>query len=131
MNVDKNDSLNRVSWVFLSVHSSSALENVYSMIQHPKDAGRPESSIPGANGTMPSPRPMQSVSVQGTRAASPPCLIQRQVQSVCCDHCSISMQNILSYNSKQLQTVDSNQLVGAALYLAVTNFDLRKPGDIP
>ncbi|KAK1879263.1 Capping protein Arp2/3 and myosin-I linker protein 3, partial [Dissostichus eleginoides] len=36
-------------------------ENVYSMIQHPKDAGRPDSAVPGANGTMSSPRPMQGV----------------------------------------------------------------------
>ncbi|XP_060899988.1 capping protein, Arp2/3 and myosin-I linker protein 3 isoform X3 [Labrus mixtus] len=54
----------------------SALENVYSMIQHPKDAGRPESAVPGANGAMPSPRPMQGV--PGMRGPSPPCLIQRQ-----------------------------------------------------
>ncbi|KAF3858625.1 hypothetical protein F7725_011826, partial [Dissostichus mawsoni] len=27
-------------------------ENVYSMIQHPKDAGRPDSAVPGANGTI-------------------------------------------------------------------------------
>ncbi|KAM6990188.1 capping protein, Arp2/3 and myosin-I linker protein 3 isoform 2-T4 [Tautogolabrus adspersus] len=54
----------------------SALENVYSMIQHPKDAGRPESAVPGANGAMPSPRPIQGV--PGMRAPSPPCLIQRQ-----------------------------------------------------
>uniref|UniRef100_A0A4W6CTR6 Capping protein regulator and myosin 1 linker 3 n=1 Tax=Lates calcarifer TaxID=8187 RepID=A0A4W6CTR6_LATCA len=55
-----------------------ASENVYSMIQHPKDAVRPESGVPGANGTMPSPRPTQGVPVHGMRAASPPCLIQRQ-----------------------------------------------------
>uniref|UniRef100_A0A3B4W9F8 Capping protein regulator and myosin 1 linker 3 n=1 Tax=Seriola lalandi dorsalis TaxID=1841481 RepID=A0A3B4W9F8_SERLL len=59
----------------------SASENVYSMIQHPKDAVRPESAVPGANGSMPSPRPMQGAPVHGLRAASPPCLIQRQVQS--------------------------------------------------
>ncbi|XP_070701544.1 capping protein, Arp2/3 and myosin-I linker protein 3 [Pempheris klunzingeri] len=58
--------------------SDSALENVYSMIQHPKEAARPESAVPGANGTMPSPRPMPGVSVHGMRTASPPCLIQRQ-----------------------------------------------------
>ncbi|XP_042352900.1 LOW QUALITY PROTEIN: capping protein, Arp2/3 and myosin-I linker protein 3 [Plectropomus leopardus] len=58
--------------------SDSASENVYSMIQHPKEAGRPESAVPGANGTMSSPRPMQGVPVHGMRAASPPCLIQRQ-----------------------------------------------------
>ncbi|XP_074544479.1 capping protein, Arp2/3 and myosin-I linker protein 3 isoform X4 [Halichoeres trimaculatus] len=55
-----------------------ALENVYSMIQHPKDTVRPESTVPGANGAMPSPRPMQGVPVPGMRAPSPPCLIQRQ-----------------------------------------------------
>ncbi|XP_027138983.1 capping protein, Arp2/3 and myosin-I linker protein 3 isoform X1 [Larimichthys crocea] len=58
--------------------SDSALENVYSMIQHPKDAGRPESTVPGANGTMSSPRPTHGVPGHGMRAASPPCLIQRQ-----------------------------------------------------
>ncbi|MED6240543.1 hypothetical protein ATANTOWER_022995, partial [Ataeniobius toweri] len=56
----------------------SASENVYSMIQHPKDTGRPESAVPGANGTMSSPRPAQGVPVHGVRAASPPCPIQRQ-----------------------------------------------------
>uniref|UniRef100_A0A3Q3JLC8 CARMIL pleckstrin homology domain-containing protein n=1 Tax=Monopterus albus TaxID=43700 RepID=A0A3Q3JLC8_MONAL len=60
---------------------NSASENIYSMIQHPKDTIRAESAVPGANGTMPSPRPMQGVPVHGVRAASPPCLIQRQVQS--------------------------------------------------
>ncbi|KAG8013889.1 Capping protein, partial [Nibea albiflora] len=58
--------------------SDSALENVYSMIQHPKDTGRPESTVPGANGTMSSPRPTHGVPGHGMRAASPPCLIQRQ-----------------------------------------------------
>ncbi|KAM3604253.1 uncharacterized protein V6R79_008543 [Siganus canaliculatus] len=58
--------------------ADSALENVYSMIQHPKDAGGPENAVPGANGTMPSPRPMQGVPVHVIRGASPPCLIQRQ-----------------------------------------------------
>ncbi|XP_038574673.1 capping protein, Arp2/3 and myosin-I linker protein 3 isoform X2 [Micropterus salmoides] len=58
--------------------SDSASENVYSMIQHPKDAGRPESTVPGANGTIPSPRPVQGVPVHGIRVSSPPCLIQRQ-----------------------------------------------------
>ncbi|TWW72980.1 myosin-I linker protein 3 [Takifugu flavidus] len=53
--------------------SENALENVYSMIQHPKDAARPDGAVPGANGSAPSPRP-----TQGVRAASPPCLIQRQ-----------------------------------------------------
>uniref|UniRef100_A0A8C9XGW8 Capping protein regulator and myosin 1 linker 3 n=1 Tax=Sander lucioperca TaxID=283035 RepID=A0A8C9XGW8_SANLU len=56
---------------------NSASENVYSMIQQ---TGRPESTVPGANGTMPSTRPMQGVPVHGMRAASPSCLIQRQVQ---------------------------------------------------
>ncbi|XP_049889287.1 capping protein, Arp2/3 and myosin-I linker protein 3 isoform X2 [Epinephelus moara] len=64
----------------ISNQDSDASENVYSMIQHPKEGGRPESTVPGANGTMPSPRPMQGVPVHGIRAASPPCLIQRQVQ---------------------------------------------------
>lgn len=60
---------------------SGASENVYSMIQHPKDNARPESAVPGANGNMPSPRPSSGIPVQGMRAASPPCLIQRQVKS--------------------------------------------------
>uniref|UniRef100_A0A668AS07 Capping protein regulator and myosin 1 linker 3 n=1 Tax=Myripristis murdjan TaxID=586833 RepID=A0A668AS07_9TELE len=54
--------------------------NVYSMIQHPKDPGRAESAVPGANGTMPSPRPTPGLPMHGMRGASPPCLIQRQVQ---------------------------------------------------
>ncbi|XP_005740290.1 capping protein, Arp2/3 and myosin-I linker protein 3 isoform X4 [Pundamilia nyererei] len=58
--------------------SDSASENVYSMIQHPKDAVRPESVVPGANGSMPSPHPTQGMPVHGMRTASPPCLIQRQ-----------------------------------------------------
>ncbi|XP_017276397.1 capping protein, Arp2/3 and myosin-I linker protein 3 isoform X2 [Kryptolebias marmoratus] len=63
---------------FSALDSDGASENVYSMIQHPKDIARPESAIAGANGTMPSPRPTQGVPVLGMRAASPPCLIQRQ-----------------------------------------------------
>ncbi|XP_068197751.1 capping protein, Arp2/3 and myosin-I linker protein 3 isoform X2 [Antennarius striatus] len=62
----------------ISSQDSDALENVYSMIQHPKDAGRPESAVPGTNGALPSPRPPHGVSVPGVRAASPSCLIQRQ-----------------------------------------------------
>ncbi|XP_023820943.1 capping protein, Arp2/3 and myosin-I linker protein 3 isoform X1 [Oryzias latipes] len=58
--------------------SDGASENVYSLIQHPKDNARPESAVPGANGNMPSPRPSSGIPVQGMRAASPPCLIQRQ-----------------------------------------------------
>lgn len=49
------------------------------MIQHPKDAARPESTVPGANGSVASPRSTQGGPGQGVRAASPPCLIQRQV----------------------------------------------------
>ncbi|XP_068424727.1 capping protein, Arp2/3 and myosin-I linker protein 3 isoform X3 [Clinocottus analis] len=58
--------------------SDSTSENVYSMIQHPKEAGRPESTVPGANGTLASPRPVQGVPVHGMRATSPSGLIQRQ-----------------------------------------------------
>ncbi|XP_060940835.1 capping protein, Arp2/3 and myosin-I linker protein 3 [Limanda limanda] len=58
--------------------SDSASENVYSMIQHPKDPMRPEGSTPGANGTMASPRPTQGVPGNGMSPAIPPCLIQRQ-----------------------------------------------------
>uniref|UniRef100_A0A3Q3WH06 Uncharacterized protein n=1 Tax=Mola mola TaxID=94237 RepID=A0A3Q3WH06_MOLML len=82
---------------------SSALENVYSMIQHPKDAGRPESAVPGANGTMPSPRPAPAFPPQGVRAASPPFLIQRQVRSL--------MSRVWNCRSsdRQLQTVEPSQ----------------------
>ncbi|TDH06083.1 hypothetical protein EPR50_G00130240 [Perca flavescens] len=59
----------------ISNQDLDASENVYSMIQQ---TGRPESTVPGANGTMPSTRPMQGVPVHGMRAASPSCLIQRQ-----------------------------------------------------
>ncbi|XP_067331179.1 capping protein, Arp2/3 and myosin-I linker protein 3 isoform X2 [Channa argus] len=62
----------------ISNQDSDASENVYSMIQHPRDTARPESTVPGANGTMASPRPAQVLPVQGMRAASPPCLMQRQ-----------------------------------------------------
>ncbi|XP_030016802.1 capping protein, Arp2/3 and myosin-I linker protein 3 isoform X5 [Sphaeramia orbicularis] len=62
----------------ISNQDSDASENVYSMIQHPKDSGRADSAVPGANGTMPSPRPAQGVPAHSMRAASPPCLIQRQ-----------------------------------------------------
>ncbi|XP_051944703.1 capping protein, Arp2/3 and myosin-I linker protein 3 isoform X3 [Hippocampus zosterae] len=53
-------------------------ENVYSMIQHPKDVGKADHSALGANGTVPSPRVGQGVPAQGLRPASPSCLIQRQ-----------------------------------------------------
>ncbi|XP_062261269.1 capping protein, Arp2/3 and myosin-I linker protein 3 isoform X2 [Platichthys flesus] len=62
----------------ISNQDSDASENVYSMIQHPKDPTRLEGSIPGANGTMASPRPTQGAPGHGMRPASPPCLIQRQ-----------------------------------------------------
>ncbi|XP_014865933.1 PREDICTED: leucine-rich repeat-containing protein 16B-like isoform X2 [Poecilia mexicana] len=63
---------------FSNQESECASENVYSMIQHPKDTGRPESAVPGANGTLSSPRPAQGVPAHGLRTASPPCSIQRQ-----------------------------------------------------
>ncbi|XP_057712862.1 capping protein, Arp2/3 and myosin-I linker protein 3 isoform X1 [Corythoichthys intestinalis] len=53
-------------------------ENVYSMIQHPKDAGSTDNFMHGGNGTIPSPRVGQGVAVQGLRPTSPSCLIQRQ-----------------------------------------------------
>ncbi|XP_054611331.1 capping protein, Arp2/3 and myosin-I linker protein 3 isoform X5 [Dunckerocampus dactyliophorus] len=53
-------------------------ENVYSMIQHPKDAGRTDNTVHGANGAMPSPRVGQGGPVQDLRPTSPSCLIQRQ-----------------------------------------------------
>ncbi|XP_071397839.1 capping protein, Arp2/3 and myosin-I linker protein 3 [Centroberyx affinis] len=62
----------------ISNQDSDASENVYSMIQHPKDPGRAEAAVPGANGTVPSPRPAQGLPLHGMRGASPPCLIQRQ-----------------------------------------------------
>ncbi|KAM9789899.1 capping protein, Arp2/3 and myosin-I linker protein 3 [Neosynchiropus ocellatus] len=60
--------------------SDCASENVYSMIQHTKDAGKSDVSICGTNGTMgmPSPRVNQGVPMQGFRPSSPTCLIQRQ-----------------------------------------------------
>ncbi|XP_055359768.1 capping protein, Arp2/3 and myosin-I linker protein 3 isoform X2 [Betta splendens] len=61
----------------ISNQDSDASENVYSIIQHPKDAARPESTIPGANGTMPSPQ-----STQGMRAASPPSLQKQSTDLV-------------------------------------------------
>lgn len=69
----KGQIRNPLQRVCFSFPSSNALENVYSMIQHPKDAARPESTVPGANGSVASPPG------PGVRAASPPCLIQRQV----------------------------------------------------
>ncbi|KAK2821946.1 hypothetical protein Q5P01_022011 [Channa striata] len=62
----------------ISNQDSDASENVYSMIQHPRDTARPESTVPGANGAVPSPRPAQVLPVHGMRAPSPPCLMQRQ-----------------------------------------------------
>nr|XP_057921932.1 capping protein, Arp2/3 and myosin-I linker protein 3 isoform X2 [Doryrhamphus excisus] len=56
----------------------STSENVYSMIQHPKDAGRTDNTMHGANGAMPSPGVGQGAPVQGLRPTSPSCLIQRQ-----------------------------------------------------
>ncbi|KAJ0011894.1 hypothetical protein NQD34_012869, partial [Periophthalmus magnuspinnatus] len=58
--------------------SDGVCENIYSMIQHPKDMGRAEGAFPGENGTMPSPWPTQGIPAHGIRTASPPCLIQRQ-----------------------------------------------------
>ncbi|KAK6310972.1 hypothetical protein J4Q44_G00190270 [Coregonus suidteri] len=62
--------------------TDSGSENVYSMIQHPKDPGKVEAIIEvGANGRMmPSLRPIQSVPLPGMRGASPSphCLTQRQ-----------------------------------------------------
>lgn len=67
-----------VSW---SDCSSSASENVYSMIQHPRDVVRPEGAVSRANGNMTSPRLLQGPPGHGLRAASPPCLSQRQVRA--------------------------------------------------
>ncbi|XP_024908137.1 capping protein, Arp2/3 and myosin-I linker protein 3 isoform X4 [Cynoglossus semilaevis] len=58
--------------------SDSASENVYSMIQHPRDVVRPEGAVSRANGNMTSPRLLQGPPGHGLRAASPPCLSQRQ-----------------------------------------------------
>uniref|UniRef100_A0A8C7UD59 Capping protein regulator and myosin 1 linker 3 n=1 Tax=Oncorhynchus mykiss TaxID=8022 RepID=A0A8C7UD59_ONCMY len=61
---------------------NSGSENVYSMIQHPKDRGKGEAIIEvGANGRMmPSPRPIQGTPLPGMRGGrpSPHCLTQRQ-----------------------------------------------------
>ncbi|KAM4604658.1 capping protein, Arp2/3 and myosin-I linker protein 3 [Polymixia lowei] len=62
----------------ISNQDSDTLENVYSMIQHPKDSGKAEVAVPGANGNMPSPRPMPGLPLHSMRGGSPPCLIQRQ-----------------------------------------------------
>ncbi|KAM3866143.1 capping protein, Arp2/3 and myosin-I linker protein 3 [Diretmus argenteus] len=62
----------------ISNQDIDASENIYSMIQHPKDPGKAEVAVPGANGSMPSPRPTQGVPLHGMRGVSPPCLIQRQ-----------------------------------------------------
>lgn len=58
--------------------SDGVCENVYSMIQHPRDMGLAEGAVPGENGAMPSPRPIHGIPTHGIRAGSPPCLIQRQ-----------------------------------------------------
>ncbi|CAB1317234.1 unnamed protein product, partial [Coregonus sp. 'balchen'] len=62
--------------------TDSGSENVYSMIQHPKDPGKGEAIIEvGANGRMmPSPRPIQGTPLPGMRGArpSPHSLTQRQ-----------------------------------------------------
>ncbi|XP_041752444.1 capping protein, Arp2/3 and myosin-I linker protein 3 isoform X4 [Coregonus clupeaformis] len=62
--------------------TDSGSENVYSMIQHPKDPGKGEAIIEvGANGRMmPSPRPIQGTPLPGMRGArpSPQSLTQRQ-----------------------------------------------------
>ncbi|XP_046883074.1 capping protein, Arp2/3 and myosin-I linker protein 3 [Hypomesus transpacificus] len=62
----------------ISNQDAEASENVYSFIQHPKDAVRVESTIQGTNGGMPSPRPSHGVPLPGVRVGSPPCHIQRQ-----------------------------------------------------
>lgn len=77
--------------------SRGASENVYSMIQHPKDTVRPESAVPGANGNMSSPRPTQGQPVHGMRAASPPCPIQRQVRWI-----EMSLQTSSSWDTYYL-----------------------------
>ncbi|XP_028329316.1 capping protein, Arp2/3 and myosin-I linker protein 3 isoform X2 [Gouania willdenowi] len=67
---------NRNSAVFNQ--DSDTSENVYSMIQHPKDGSRPESAVPGTNGNVGSPRMAQAGPQHGVRTGSPPCLIQKQ-----------------------------------------------------
>ncbi|KAM9791599.1 capping protein, Arp2/3 and myosin-I linker protein 3 isoform 4-T4 [Syngnathus typhle] len=69
---------NRNSTISNQDLDSSTSENVYSMIQHPKDAGRADHSAHGANGTVPSPQVGQGIPVQSLRPVSPSCLIQRQ-----------------------------------------------------
>ncbi|XP_041752442.1 capping protein, Arp2/3 and myosin-I linker protein 3 isoform X2 [Coregonus clupeaformis] len=66
----------------ISNQETDGSENVYSMIQHPKDPGKGEAIIEvGANGRMmPSPRPIQGTPLPGMRGArpSPQSLTQRQ-----------------------------------------------------
>uniref|UniRef100_A0A3Q2DWB2 Capping protein regulator and myosin 1 linker 3 n=1 Tax=Cyprinodon variegatus TaxID=28743 RepID=A0A3Q2DWB2_CYPVA len=76
-----------------------ASENVYSMIQHPKDTVRPESAVPGANGSMSSPRPTQGQPVHGMRAASPPCPIQRQPLDCASRYCFHLPLPVFVFNS--------------------------------
>uniref|UniRef100_A0A3B4GRY0 Leucine-rich repeat-containing protein 16B-like n=1 Tax=Pundamilia nyererei TaxID=303518 RepID=A0A3B4GRY0_9CICH len=87
--------------------------NVYSMIQHPKDAVRPESVVPGANGSMPSPHPTQGMPVHGMRTASPPCLIQRQVQ--CCEKLTARQERIVPLTDSRTEIEDDVQSSGGGI----------------
>uniref|UniRef100_A0A3B5A884 Capping protein regulator and myosin 1 linker 3 n=1 Tax=Stegastes partitus TaxID=144197 RepID=A0A3B5A884_9TELE len=90
---------------------NSASENVYSMIQHPKDLARPDSAGPGANGAMPSPRPAQGVAVHGMRAASPPCLIQRQVQRLLKSRTNGHVASSKQQTDRQMETGRQERIV--------------------
>uniref|UniRef100_A0A8C7S4W6 Capping protein regulator and myosin 1 linker 3 n=1 Tax=Oncorhynchus mykiss TaxID=8022 RepID=A0A8C7S4W6_ONCMY len=78
---NRNSTISNQETEYGGSHENGS-ENVYSMIQHPKDPGKVEAMIEvGANGRMmPSPRPIQSVPLPGMRGASPSphCLTQRQ-----------------------------------------------------
>uniref|UniRef100_A0A8C7JRB6 Capping protein regulator and myosin 1 linker 3 n=1 Tax=Oncorhynchus kisutch TaxID=8019 RepID=A0A8C7JRB6_ONCKI len=84
---NRNSTISNQETEYGGSHENGS-ENVYSMIQHPKDPGKVEAMIEvGANGRMmPSPRPIQGVPLPGMRGASPSphCLTQRQVGTYHC-----------------------------------------------
>uniref|UniRef100_A0A673XN98 Capping protein regulator and myosin 1 linker 3 n=1 Tax=Salmo trutta TaxID=8032 RepID=A0A673XN98_SALTR len=84
---NRNSTISNQETEYGGSHENGS-ENVYSMIQHPKDPGKVEAMIEvGANvRMMPSPRPIQGVPLPGMRGASPSphCLTQRQVGTYHC-----------------------------------------------
>uniref|UniRef100_A0A4W5NM88 Capping protein regulator and myosin 1 linker 3 n=1 Tax=Hucho hucho TaxID=62062 RepID=A0A4W5NM88_9TELE len=93
----------------------NASENVYSMIQHPRDPGKVEAMIEvGANGRMmTSPRPIQGVPLPGMRGASPSphCLTQRQVGTY---HCRSVPRAKNRQPDRQLDPVSQDQPMPSA-----------------